>query len=297
MTLRLLAALALAATAPGFGGLGEEELAKELAGVHAAQGGLEARLDAVSERFLGTPYKLGPLGEGEAGEYDRDPLISFTQADCTTFVEQVLALSLEPDLEKAKALLQRIRYREGRVSYETRNHFPETDWIPNNVAAGFLTDITRKTAGGRVRWAFKTIRKADWYLAKSTSDLEGFAGETLEQASGRVERWRAAGAELKPETARLPYLPLEHLPELAASIPSGTIGNVVRADLPEKPVLVTHQVLLFQRPEGTIIRHAAYGKQVQDEPALDYFARFKGAAWPVLGLNLNAVATPGPKTP
>ncbi len=274
MILALLAAAAIAAEVPD----------------------LAARIDAVSAKFLGTPYKLGPLGEGETGEFDRDPLISFERFDCTTFVEEVAALSLEPDLEKAKTLLQKIRYKDGVVSYETRNHFPETDWIPNNMAAGYLADVTGKVAGRRMKWVFRTIRKRDWYLQKSTTDLEGFSAESEEANLARLEKLRALGEPFKDESARLPYLPLEDLPALAAKIPDGTIGNVVRESLPEKPIVVTHQVLIFQKPAGTIIRHAAYGKQVQDEPLLEYFAKFKDAKWRVLGLNLNAIKV-GPKTP
>ncbi|MBI5200320.1 MAG: DUF1460 domain-containing protein [Elusimicrobia bacterium] len=284
MILTLLAAAALAADAP------------DSSAIFAAHADLAGRVDAVSAHFLGTPYKLGPLGEGEAGEYDRDPLVRFDQFDCTTFVEEVAAFSLEPDFASAEELLKKIRYKDGVVSYETRNHFPETDWIPNNMAAGLLSDVTAKVAGRRMKWVFKTIRKNEWYLAKSTSDLEGFSAESEESKAARIEKWRAAGAEFKDESARLPYLPLEDLPALAAKIPDGTIGNVVREALPEKPIVVTHQVLIFQRPGGPIIRHAAYGKQVQDEPLLGYFAKFKDAKWRVLGLNLNAI-NPGPKTP
>lgn len=284
MILAFLAAAALAAEAP------------DLPALHAAHPGLAARIDAVSAHFLGAPYSLGPLGEGEAGEFDRDPLVAFDRFDCTTFVEEVAAFSLEPDLERAKDLLRRIRYKDGVVSYETRNHFPETDWIPNNMAAGYLADVTGKVAGRRMKWVFKTIRKRDWYLAKSTTDLEGFTDELEPDRLARVERWRALGEPMKDVSARLPYLPVEDFAALAGKIPDGTIGNVVRAALEDKPIVVTHQVLVFQRPEGAIIRHAADGKQVQDEPLLAYFAKLKDAQWPVLGLNLNSI-NPGPKTP
>ncbi|MBI4424609.1 MAG: DUF1460 domain-containing protein [Elusimicrobia bacterium] len=281
--------LALAGEPSRFRDLAETELGPELARVHAAHPELAARLDAVSERFLGTPYRLGPLGEGEGGEFDRDPLVNFREADCTTFIEQVLGLSLEADWPRSQELLRKIRYRDGRVAYEARNHFPETDWIPNNIRAGFLSDVTRAVAGRRARWAFKTIDKRAWYLAKSTTDLEGFAAEPEAERLRRVERWRALGQGLKSENARLPYVPLEDLAEVLPRVPSGAIGNVVRESLPDKPVLVTHQVLLLQKPAGTIVRHAAYGKRVEDVPAAEYFARLKDAKWRVLGVNLNAV--------
>src|SRR5438045_3508222 len=85
---------------------------------------LQRRVSSVSERFLGTPYKLGPLGEGSEGEFDRDPTMTFKQLDCTTYVEHVMAISLEPDLTRARATLQKIRYKDGVVRYDLRNHFP-----------------------------------------------------------------------------------------------------------------------------------------------------------------------------
>lgn len=291
--LSLLASLACASSAgPGFVGLDETAIARELRAIHAAHPDLPGRIEAVSERFLGVPYRLGPLGEGEGGEYDRNPRISFRELDCTTFIEETMALSLEPGLEKAKTLLQRVRYKDGEVRYEARNHFPETDWMSNNIAAGFLTDITAKVAGRRMKWVFKTIRKKDWYAAKSTADLQGFGSEPAEDILARIQRWRAAGEGMRDVSARLPYLPLEDFADLAHAIQTGTIGNIVREDLPEKPIVVTHQVLFLQTPKGTILRHAAYGKQVQDEPAAAYFERMKDAKWRVLGVNLNAIKGP-----
>lgn len=285
----VLAASAWAAgAAPRFFELDEPAIDAHVASVHASSATLAYRIERLSKAFLGTPYKLGPLGEGEEGEFDRDPLISFKQADCTTFVEQVMALSLAPDLARAKEALRRIRYREGVVGYESRNHFPEVDWIPNNVKAGHLRDVSRAVAGRRTGWAFKTISKRAWYLAKSTADLEGLPAEPEPERAARVERWRAKGSAFKDESARLPYVALEDLPELAAAIPSGTVASVVRQPLDEKPVMVTHQGLVIQTPEGAIFRHAAYGKQVEDVPLLEYAGRFKDAKWRVLGLNLAA---------
>ncbi|MCX5790345.1 MAG: DUF1460 domain-containing protein [Elusimicrobia bacterium] len=66
--------------------MSEAEIALELKTVHAAHPALADRIDAVSERFLGVPYKLGPMGEGDGGDFERKPLYSFRELDCTTFV-------------------------------------------------------------------------------------------------------------------------------------------------------------------------------------------------------------------
>lgn len=294
MTLSLLLAAALAAHAAppkGFHELSDRELAAELKRLHKKHKSLDERVEAVSERFLGAQTVLGPLGEGKDGEYDRDPLVDFKRMDCTTYIEQVMALSLEPDLDKAIALLQKIRYKDGAISYETRNHFTEGDWVPQNVRAGFLQDITLRVAPDKAKTAIKKISKRDWYLQKSTSDLAGF-GDAEAEKERRLGHLRELGERFQDQIAALPYVPIEILPQVADRIPSGTIANLVRADQPDKPSMISHQVLLIRRDKVLYARHAALGREVADVPALEYFYKYFNSKWPLLGLNLDAVAQP-----
>lgn len=248
-----------------------------------------ARLAAASERFLGVPYVLGPLGEGPDGEFDRGPLVSFTALDCTTFVEETMAFALGGTEPRALDVLRRIRYRDGRVGYLTRNHFTELDWLPNNIAAGFLKDITAEVAGARAGTVTKLISKREWYAKKKEADLEGFEWESPVQRQARLERFRALGAALPDQTAALAYVPLEALGELLGRIPSGTVVSIVREDRPDKYTLVSHQFFIFDGPGGKIVRHAAQGKKVLDVPAAQYLAGLANSSWRVLGLNLAAV--------
>lgn len=259
-----------------------------------AQAPAAAKLLAASSRFLGVPYVLGPLGEGPSGEFDRGPLVSFTGLDCTTFVEETLAAAMggggAPDMD----LLRRIRYKDGVISYRTRNHFTELDWLPNNIAAGFLRDITAEVAGPKAASVSKTISKKAWYRAKTAADLKGFGDETPEQLQARLARFRALGDDMPDALASIAYVPLADLPGLLDRIPSGTVVAVVREDKPDKPTLVSHQFFIFGGPGGKFIRHAAYGKQVMDVPAAQYIAGLSGASWKILGFNLAAVAAPLP---
>jgi len=248
------------------------------------------RLRSISDGFLGTPYVLGPLGEGPEGEFDRDPLFSTAAFDCTTFVETTMALALAGTPAEATDLLRRIRYKDGVVGFATRNHFPEIDWLPNNIAAGFLTDATAQAAPGRHQTVVKRISKRDWYRSKTLTDLEGFEGAAAMEREERLRRLRALGEGMPDEDASVAYVPLEALEEALPRIPSGAIGSVVRAALPGKPVVVTHQLFLFDGPEGKFVRHAAFNKSVEDVPAMEYFGRFKDASWRVLGLNLVVVS-------
>lgn len=243
---------------------------------------------SASSRFLGLPYVLGALGEGAAGEFDRDPLISFTGLDCTTFVEQSMAFAAGGE-DGAMDALRRIRYAGGVMSYEARNHFTETDWLPNNIAAGFLRDITAEVAGAAARSEGKVISKRNWYRARTEADLRGFDWESPAARADRLERLRALGDNIDDQMVYLDYAPLADLPRLLARIPSGTVASVVRADRPDKPTLVTHQLLILDGPDGKIIRHAAQGKRVMDVDAAEYIRGLAGQAWPVLGLNLSAL--------
>lgn len=99
------------------------------------------RIAHYSELFLGIEYYLGPLGEGENGFPDDDPLCDFTKVDCVTFCEQVFALALtECGFSDFLEILNHIRYKEGIISFETRNHYSYIDWLPAN--SWLCKDIT-----------------------------------------------------------------------------------------------------------------------------------------------------------
>jgi hypothetical protein len=257
------------------------------AGSAAALAG--ASLFAASSRFLGVPYVLGPLGEGPQGEFDRGPLVSYTGLDCTTFVEETMAFALGGDEASSLEILRRIRYRGGIISYQTRNHFTEADWLPNNIAAGFLRDITGEVAGAGVRAVRKVISKRAWYQAKTEADLKGFDGETPAQRAERLARFRALGAAMPDQDVTLSYVPLEDLAALLPRIPSGTVVSLVREARDDKPTVISHQFFIFDGPGGKIIRHASLGKMVLDVPAADYISKLAGSSWRVLGFNLAAV--------
>lgn len=293
----LLAAALAAPAAPaaagpkGYEPPSREKLAKALKRVHKRNPTVSERVPQVSALFLGAPYRLGPLGEGEKGEYDRDPLWRLDAFDCTTLVETVMALAADPDPDRAlDKTLQRIRYKEGVIGYTTRNHFPETDWIPQNAWAGFLKDITAELAPGKVKQATKLIAKKAWYEAKTADDIQGFpdAGEREK----RLRRLKREGDGLLDQTASVPYIPMDALPQLLPRIAPGTIANLVREDQPDKPVLVSHQVLIVEKDGLPHVRHAAFGKAVEDVPALEYFYRYYGSGWRLLGLNFNRPLAP-----
>jgi hypothetical protein len=262
---------------------------EELARIDQQTAALPQRVEAISELFLGVPYKLGPLGEGLNGEFDRDPLIRFDAFDCTTFVETVMALALDSDLEAATRALQKIRYKDGQIDYATRNHFIELDWVPNNIRAGYLRDITAEVAGKKAIKVRKTISKRRWYQRKSAASLEG--GFSENEKKGQVLKLRRLGKQFPDRRATLTVLPSKALPLALANIPSGTIANLVHADKRYRDTVVTHQVLLIKKSDGWYVRHAAADKAVEDDP-IDSLAKNNDASWPLIGLNLVVLQDP-----
>ncbi len=97
--------------------------------------------------FLGTPYV------GHTLEIEPEGLvINLRELDCTTFLENVYALSFtikagDPTFEKYLQNLKNIRYREGVINnYANRLHYT-TDWIHHNQLKGHLKDITQQSGG------------------------------------------------------------------------------------------------------------------------------------------------------
>lgn len=262
---------------------------EELRRIHQQTASLPQRVEAVSELFLGAPYKHGALGEGPDGEFDRDPLIRFDAFDCTTFVETVMALSLDSDLNSAMRTLQKIRYKDGQIGYATRNHFIELDWVPNNVRAGYLRDITSDVAGRNALEIHKTISKRQWYLRKSPASLEGAFAEDKKQRL--VPKMQHLGEQFPDERATLIVLPVKALPLALANIPSGTIANLVHVDQRDKETIVSHQVFLIKKGDGWYVRHAASDKAVEDDP-IDILDRYRDLRWRLIGLNLNVLHDP-----
>lgn len=103
---------------------------------------------AIGTSFIGTPYVAHTL---EVPGPER-LVVNLQGLDCTTFVENVLALSRcvklkESSLEAFTKQLQLIRYRSGFIQgYPSRLHY-FTDWIADNERKGIVRDITGEVQG------------------------------------------------------------------------------------------------------------------------------------------------------
>ena len=232
---------------------------------------MRERVLAASERFLGTPYAVSPLGEGEGR--DADPLIRFDAVDCLTFVEESIALSCAEPATLVERLSS-IRYA-GAPSYEHRLHVMEAQWLPENVRRGFLRDVTADYGGSATRHVEKVITAATW-REKSGRSL-GLSPDA--QATGTF------GVDL---------IPAALAPAVLARAPAGLVVVVVRADRPWLVTRISHVGVLVQGPKGPMIRHASRSfKRVVDEPLQRYVSRnLDFGTWTIEGLALFEPVAP-----
>ena len=234
---------------------------------------LPERLLEVSRRFLGTPYVVSPLGEGSGK--DPDPTLRYDAVDCLTFVEEVIALALAADTAQVEPTLRALRYLREQT-YEDRNHLMEAQWLPHNLAKGFLYDVTARYGGARTRKETKTLDAQAWSSVSSRA---------LELPPARQVRG----------TFIMEVIPLDELPARAGAIPSGTVLVVVREDRPFKVTRVSHLGFVVRQGSRTYLRHASRSLQrrVVDEDLRSFLQRnVQYQKWPVVGVSLYEVRSP-----
>jgi len=107
----------------------------------------------VGKCFLDTPYVAYTL-EG----YSEEQLgINLKQLDCTTFLENSLAIaktikSKRSTFEQYKTILTRIRYRGGVINrYPSRLHY-FSDWITDNSRKEIVVDVTPQISSDTIRF-------------------------------------------------------------------------------------------------------------------------------------------------
>jgi hypothetical protein len=242
-----------------------EELTSQL-----DQPGLVDRFVAASALLLGTPYVNGPLGEGDAGGPDPEPRFDLERADCVTYLEESLALALTAPKSDDDyiPILDAIRYRDGQVSFPSRNHFTALDWVPAN--AWLLEDVTAKVAKGRTTSIQKTIDRASFL--------------------------RQHGAEPRPGVDEAAQLRLDalQLGGIAAADSALRSGDLVLWVSKKEGIDIAHTGMIVRDAQGTLIHRHASSKagMAVDEPLLDYAARAASFSDGIVVLRLKPDAEP-----
>ena len=191
----------------------------------------------IGDEYMGAKYVNDPLGEGRAP--DSDPLIRDDAFDCTTFVETVLA---HGDVET----LNKIRYKNGEIDFINRNHFIETDWLPNNsnivknVSAQYGQTALRHVVINRAAW-LRRMHNIDSYAAVVATDIE--------------------------------YIPYDNITTLKTDRPMIVlfiVGNTGKSDIIGTDLAVVHMGFLM--PNGMLRHASSTAGRVVDVPVSEYIA-------------------------
>jgi cell wall-associated NlpC family hydrolase len=97
------------------------------------------RIDVLSRHFLGHAYKPNPLiGSADTAEVFKASLDGF---DCVTYIETIVALARASNVDNFTGWLRKIRYEQGRIRWEQRNHYM-TLWIRNNLRKRIIRPVS-----------------------------------------------------------------------------------------------------------------------------------------------------------
>lgn len=109
---------------------------------------LNQKISAIGRYFIETPYVGGTLDINPQEEL----VVNLREFDCVTFVDNVIALALldkynEQSIPLFQNNLQKIRYRNGKITdYTSRLHY-SSDWLYEMTYQNILEDITKEKGG------------------------------------------------------------------------------------------------------------------------------------------------------
>lgn len=239
----------------------------------------EERIEQASAAFLGLPYKDDAVGEGRTGAFDRRPVFRLDGFDCHTYVEISLALAAARSGREFRALVRALRYREGKVDFSTRNHLTLSQWVPHNLAAGLVRNVTSTVAGDEPTQ--QVARKFDvgiWFTQLGSARLHGFRDSPAEREE-HLHRLRHAWTGPRWTTIESVTLPFSALVRTGDPYPGGANLRGLQVNLPllerfpRGAILIIwsnawiHMVLAISRRGEWVVRHANRSlQQIAEHP-------------------------------
>lgn len=262
---------------------------QEIISIYSKQKNFEkksVRVEKFSEYFLGRSYVFFPIGEGNAGDFDQNPLYRTDVFDCFSYVTLILALTESHDLGEFQANYVKINYADSNVVFAKRYHFTN-DWNIANNKNGYLTDITNKISDRDGKPVAKTsvtlIDKPGWFKSLPPTRIRWREPLTSQQLAGLTAKLHELSSKVRSEESVISYIPLEILfvndkPNyyLFDQIPSGTVVEIIRSnwDLTAKigtRLDVSHVGLAIRTNKGLMFREASeIAGKVIDVPLAEY---------------------------
>jgi len=213
------------------------------------------RLLHLARKNIGQPYELYLLGEFPYETHDPDPMYCLAKSDCVTFSEHTYAMAFARDWASFFRILQRLRYKDGRVGMLTRNHETVCDWDRNN--AWLFMDATRTLGQGK-QWVAMSVF---WRPSRFFSQF-------------------GIGQDLPDVRLTDAYIPRRNIGKVLAELRDGDFVNVIRGDGPNQ--WCGHVGIIGHGPGGEVHFIHSSRPAVREQPLVEYLAGHRS----VLGLKI-----------
>lgn len=223
----------------------EQEVDGYLGYLQAVEPDLSNRVVRIGRKNIGQPYQIFLLGEFPYEIYDPQPMYCLTKSDCVVFSEHAYAMALADDWPSFFATLQRIRFKDGRISALWRNHWTVAMWDRNN--SWLLRDVTDEVAPGRTQPFRQKLDRAKFFKSRY-----------------KVE------TDIPVEDVSSTYVPIEAMEEAAKNLRNGDFVNVIFGG---KEQYASHTGLIAIGPDGTADFLHSTPPRVREEPILEFMRR------------------------
>lgn len=223
----------------------EKEVDMYLGYLQAVEPDLPKRVVRIGRKNIGQPYEIYLLGEAPYELYDPQPLYCLQKSDCVVFCEHTYAMALSHDWPSFFATLQRIRYKDGRISVLSRNHYTVADWDRNN--SWLVRDVTDEVAAGRTQPFDQTLDRNKFFK----------------------KRYKL-NTEFPVQDVKTTYVPIDAMEEAVKHLHNGDFVNVIYG--PKNPY-AGHTGLIAIAPDGTVDFLHSTPPKVREEPILAYLKR------------------------
>ncbi len=203
-----------------------------------------ARINFLSRLFLDVNYKKSTL----IGDINTPEIfvINLQTVDCFTFIDYIEAMRRAGSFSEFKGNLKKVRYRNGEVTFENRNHF-FTDWQKFN--SEFIDDLTVQIGGKKTKTVAKILNKKE----DGTHFLQG----------------------IPPQQREIQYIPSDAIDgSLMHKIKTGDYAGIYSET---QGLDVSHVGIIIKDRDLIYLRHASSRyKKVIDEDFRNYISNKPG---------------------
>jgi hypothetical protein len=206
------------------------------------------RVVHLARKNIGQPYDIYLLGEAPYEMYDPDPMYCLNKSDCVTFVEHMYAMGLSDNWTSFFNLLQRLRYKDGKVGMLTRNHESVADWEPNN--AWLFDDISTSIGDAKQSVPLHLVWRPSKFFAQF-----------------------GIGQDMKDVVRDSTYIPRQNIPNILKDLRQGDLIHIVRGN--EKVQSVTHFGMMTSGSKGEVNFLNSRSPRVIEETLMDYLTHNK----------------------